>query len=78
MLLPIGRAEEKARASSILVYGLIIANILVFLMELVGGDSFISGSGSCFSFSTNGSRSPNTTRKRLKAAWLTWRTSEAS
>src|SRR5262249_50509427 len=43
MLLPIGRAEEGARATPIVVYALIIANCLVFLMELVGGDRFISG-----------------------------------
>jgi rhomboid family protein len=43
MLLPIGRAEERARATSIVVYTLIIANVLVFTMELAGGDSFISG-----------------------------------
>jgi len=43
MLLPIGRAEERARVTSIVVYALIIGNFLVFLMELAGGDSFISG-----------------------------------
>jgi len=43
MLLPIGRAEERARVTSIIVYALIIANILVFLMELAGGDRFIYG-----------------------------------
>ncbi len=43
MLLPIGRAEERARATSIIVYALIIANIIVFLMELTGGGDFISG-----------------------------------
>jgi rhomboid family protein len=43
MLLPIGRAEEKARATSVIVYALIIANVLVFLMELAGGEGFISG-----------------------------------
>ncbi len=43
MLLPIGRAEERARVTSIVVYALIIANVLAFLMELAGGDSFISG-----------------------------------
>jgi len=43
MLLPIGRAEERARATPTIVYALIIANVFVFLMELVGGDSFISG-----------------------------------
>jgi membrane associated rhomboid family serine protease len=43
MLLPIGRAEERARVTPIIVYTLIAANILVFLMELAGGDRFISG-----------------------------------
>src|SRR5215831_13552370 len=43
MLLPIGRAEERARATPTIVYALIIANVFVFLMELLGGDSFISG-----------------------------------
>src|SRR5262245_60049983 len=43
MLLPIGRAEERARVTSIVVYALIIANVLVFMMELAGGDDFISG-----------------------------------
>src|SRR5262245_49182778 len=43
MLLPIGRAEEKARATSVIVYALIIANVLIFLMELAGGEGFISG-----------------------------------
>jgi len=43
MLLPIGRAEEKARATSVIVYALIFANALVFLMELAGGESFIPG-----------------------------------
>jgi membrane associated rhomboid family serine protease len=43
MLLPIGRAEERARVTSIVVYALIIGNALVFLLELAGGDSFISG-----------------------------------
>jgi membrane associated rhomboid family serine protease len=43
MLLPIGRAEERARATSIVVYALIIANVIVFMMELAGGDDFISG-----------------------------------
>jgi membrane associated rhomboid family serine protease len=43
MLLPIGRAEERARVTSIIVYALIIANVIVFLMELAGGDRFIYG-----------------------------------
>jgi membrane associated rhomboid family serine protease len=43
MLLPIGRAEERARAASIIVYTLIIANIPVFIMQLAGGDRFIYG-----------------------------------
>jgi len=42
MLLPIGRAEERAGLTASVVYLLIIANVLVFLMELVGGDYFIS------------------------------------
>src|SRR5215813_13867632 len=41
MLLPIGRAEERARATSIIVYALIIANVFVFLMEISGGKRFI-------------------------------------
>ena len=43
MLLPIGRAEERASAISVVVYALIIANVLIFMMELVGGDKFIYG-----------------------------------
>ena len=43
MLLPIGRSEERARVTAIVVYSLIIANVLVFLLELAAGDSFISG-----------------------------------
>jgi len=43
MLLPIGRAEERGRVTSVIVYTLIIANVLIFMMELVGGDSFIYG-----------------------------------
>jgi len=43
MLLPIGRSEERARVTAIIVYALIIANVIGFLMELAGGDSFISG-----------------------------------
>lgn len=43
MLIPIGRAEERARVTAIVVYSLIIANVIVFLMELAWGDSFISG-----------------------------------
>ena|GEM_PF-4861379 len=42
MLLPIGRAEERAGLTASVVYLLIIANVLLFLMELVGGDYFIS------------------------------------
>jgi hypothetical protein len=43
MLLPIGRSEEGTRVTAIIVYALIIANVLVFLMELAAGDDFISG-----------------------------------
>ncbi len=43
MLLPIGRSEEGARVTAIIVYSLIIANVLVFLAELFAGDDFISG-----------------------------------
>ncbi|MGE0129280.1 MAG: rhomboid family intramembrane serine protease [Blastocatellales bacterium] len=43
MLLPIGRSEERARVTAVVVYSLIIANVLVFLMELIGGSDFISG-----------------------------------
>lgn len=43
MLLPIGRAREGARGRVIIVYALIIANLIVFLMELAGGDDFIAG-----------------------------------
>ena len=43
MLLPIGRSEEGARTTAIVVYSLIIVNLLVFLMELACGDNFISG-----------------------------------
>jgi rhomboid family protein len=43
MLLPIGRAEERASVAAIVVYSLIIANVLMFLMELAAGDDFISG-----------------------------------
>lgn len=43
MLLPIGRAEERARLTAIVVYSLIVANVIVFLMELAYGDNFISG-----------------------------------
>jgi membrane associated rhomboid family serine protease len=43
MLLPIGRAEERTRVTAIVVYSLITANVIVFLMELAYGDSFISG-----------------------------------
>lgn len=43
MLLPIGRSDERARVTAIVVYSLIIVNLLVFLMELAGGDDFVSG-----------------------------------
>lgn len=43
MLLPIGRSEEGARVTAVVVYSLIVANVLVFLMELVNGNDFISG-----------------------------------
>jgi membrane associated rhomboid family serine protease len=43
MLLPIGRAGERTSVTAIVVYALIIANVIVFLMELTGGESFISG-----------------------------------
>lgn len=43
MLLPIGRSEERAHVTAIVVYSLIIVNLLVFLMELAGGDDFVSG-----------------------------------
>jgi membrane associated rhomboid family serine protease len=42
MLLPIGRSEQGTRVTAVVVYSLIIANLLVFLAELVGGDDFIS------------------------------------
>ena len=42
MLLPIGRAEERSRATSTVVYALILVNVVVFLMELAGGDRFIA------------------------------------
>jgi len=41
MLLPIGRAEERARTTPIIVYALIVANVFVFLMERAGGPRFI-------------------------------------
>lgn len=43
MLLPIGRSEERASVTAIVVYSLIIANVIVFMMELAGGESVISG-----------------------------------
>jgi membrane associated rhomboid family serine protease len=43
MLLPIGRAEERAHVTATIVYSLIIANVFVFLFELVAGDDFIAG-----------------------------------
>ena len=43
MLLPIGRSEERARVAAIVVYSLIIANVIVFLMELAARNDFISG-----------------------------------
>ena len=43
MLLPIGRDTAGSRATPIIVYLLVLANIVVFIIELVAGDNFITG-----------------------------------
>lgn len=42
MLFPIGSERERQQATPLLVYLLIVANIAVFLMELMGGEQFIA------------------------------------
>lgn len=43
MLLPIGRDTHGIRATPAIVYLLILANVIVFLIELTAGDDFIAG-----------------------------------
>src|SRR5581483_9051702 len=43
MLLPIGRDNHRIRATPAIVYLLLLANVGVFFIELLAGESFIAG-----------------------------------
>jgi len=42
MLLPIGRADERTHRTAWVIYALILVNLLVFMLELLGGNDFIA------------------------------------